>query len=125
MGRMSIKLFSTFPRLHTSLLTALQAVCGLTVLFRFLLRPERPTQLESLDPRIFLANEEALRQPLRPRMQVNTGITMLPQSRVDENNLGDVSIDISNAENELSSWGLVVEWLCFYSACLTCLGSGL
>lgn len=50
---------------------------------------------------------------------------MLLPSSVDENKPGDVSIDISNAENELSSWGLIVEWLCFYRACLTCLGSGL
>lgn len=105
MGRMSIKLFSTFPRLHTSLLTALRAVCGLTVLFYFLLHPEQPTQLESPGPCIFLANGEELHQLLRPRMQVNTRITRLLQSRVDENNLGDVSIDISNAENELASWG--------------------
>lgn len=50
---------------------------------------------------------------------------MLLQSSVDENNPGDMCIDISNTENELSSWGLVLKGLCFYRACLTCLGSGL
>lgn len=71
MGQILIKLFSTSPRLYTSLLTALHAVCGFTVhhFFCFSTRPEQPTQLESLDPHILLANGEELHQPLGPRMQ--------------------------------------------------------